>query len=116
MGWLVNPTTGDIYTEDTVQGNLIKALEKPYPEGMWYVSDAPDVTHDGEITDIAAMGAFARTTNLTEIRLPESIAEIGPEAFFDSGLREVIIPNNTCTYHSTSFPPDCDVTGGILVD
>lgn len=116
MGWLVNPTTGDIYTEDTTQDNIVKALEKPYPAGMWYVSDTPDVTHDGAITDIAAMGAFARTANLREIRLPESISEIGPEAFSDSGIKEVIIPNNTCTYHSTSFPPDCVVTGGILVD
>ena len=116
MGWLVNPTTGDIYTEDTTQGNVVKALEKPYPEGMWFVTDTPDVTHDGAITDIAAMGAFAYCDKLTSIVLPESLTSIGPESFVDTGLTEVTIPNNQCTYYSTSFPSGCVVTGGHLIE
>lgn len=115
MDWLVNPTTGDIYTEDTTQDNIVKALEKPYPSGMWYVSDTPDVTHDDAITDIYELGAFINNPNLTELIIPESVKSIGPFACSGTGLTEVTLADD-CTYYSTSFPPGCVVTGGQIIN
>ncbi|MBP5479793.1 MAG: leucine-rich repeat protein [Bacteroidaceae bacterium] len=145
MAWILDLTVPDIYTDNTVQGNVHNAIEPPYPEAFWYVTtdndithdgallnihnafqppyplsfwfvNEYDVTHDGAITDIAAMGAFAYCEQLTFIVLPESLTSIGPEAFAESGLTEVTIPNNQCTYYSTSFPSGCVVTGGHLIE
>jgi hypothetical protein len=115
MAWVLDLQAMDIYTEDTVQGNLHNAFEPPYPANFWYVTDTPDVTHDGAL-DVLPIGAFALTTELQEIRLPESLEEIGPEAFYGSAIRRVTIPNNQCTYYTTSFPPNCVVTGGHWIE
>lgn len=114
MAWVLDLQTMDIYTEDTVQGNLHNAFEPPYPADFWYVTDTPDVTHDGAL-EALPIGAFANCTQLTEISLPETIRSIGPESFANTGLTNVIIPNNECTYYSTSFPENCEVTGGHLI-
>lgn len=90
-------------------------LTPPYPATMWYL-DENNKLMNALLPDILPMGAFALTTELQEIRLPESLEEIGPEAFYGSAIKRVIIPNNTCTYYSTSFPPDCIVTGGRLIE
>ena len=90
-------------------------LTPPYPATMWYL-DENNKLMNSLLPDILPMGAFSLTTELQEIRLPESLEEIGPEAFYGSAIKRVIIPNNTCTYYSTSFPPDCVVTGGHLIE
>lgn len=90
-------------------------LTPPYPASMWYLDEYNKLTN-ALLPDILPLGAFALTTELHEIRLPESLEEIGPEAFYGSAIKRVIIPNNTCTYYSTSFPPDCVVTGGHKID
>lgn len=87
----------------------------PYPASMWYL-DENNKLMNALLPDILPMGAFALTTELQEIRLPESLEEIGPEAFYGSAIRHVTIPNNQCTYYATSFPPDCVVTGGHLIE
>lgn len=114
MAWVLNTQTNDIYTEDTIQDNVHNAFEPPYPASFWYVTDTPDITHDGAL-EAKPIGAFARTKNLVEIYLPESLTSIGPEAFADSAIRKVVIPNNKCTYYITSFPSDCEVIGGHLI-
>lgn len=93
----------------------LEYLTPPYPATMWYLDDR-DKLQNSLLPDILPVGAFALTTELQEIRLPESLEEIGPEAFYGSAIKRVIIPNNTCTYYSTSFPPDCVVTGGHKID
>lgn len=87
----------------------------PYPATMWYLDDR-DKLKNALLPEYLPVGAFALTTELEMIRLPESLEEIGKEAFYGSAIRRVIIPNNTCTYYSTSFPPDCVVTGGRKID
>lgn len=87
----------------------------PYPATMWYL-DENNKLINGLLPDILPLGAFALTTELQEIRLPESLEEIGREAFYGSAIRRVTIPNNQCTYYATSFPPDCVVTGGHLIE
>lgn len=87
----------------------------PYPASMWYL-DENNKLMNSLLPDVLPMGAFALTTELQEIRLPESLEEIGPEAFYGSAIRHVTIPNNQCTYYATSFPPGCVVTGGHLIE
>lgn len=89
---------------------------EPYPDSFWYLDETDEKLKLDLIPDILPMGAFALTTELQEIRLPESLEEIGPEAFYGSAIRRVTIPNNQCTYYSTSFPPGCVVTGGHLIE
>lgn len=90
-------------------------LTPPYPASMWYL-DENNKLMNALLPDILPLGAFALTTELQEIRLPESLEEIGPEAFYGSAIRHVTIPNNQCTYYATSFPPGCVVTGGHLIE
>lgn len=87
----------------------------PYPASMWYL-DENNKLMNSLLPDVLPLGAFALTTELQEIRLPESLEEIGPEAFYGSAIRHVTIPNNQCTYYATSFPPGCVVTGGHLIE
>lgn len=145
MGWVLDTTIPDIYTEDTVQGNLHTCFEAPYPSAFWYVNQTnddvihlgelnyitpcfnlpypsafwyvenDDVVHGGEL-DYTVMGAFARTKRLREITLPMSLESIGAYAFAESALKKVNIPNNATTYYSTSFPSNCQVTGGTLIE
>ena len=42
MAWVLNTTIPDIYTDNTVQGNVHTCLEPPYPKPMWYVSTNPN--------------------------------------------------------------------------
>lgn len=102
---------------DLVTLLLPEALDSftpPYPASMWYL-DENNKLMNSLLPDVLPLGAFALTTELQEIRLPESLEEIGPEAFYGSAIRRVTIPNNQCTYYATSFPPDCVVTGGHLI-
>lgn len=146
MGWVLDTTIPDIYTEDTVQDNLHTAFEAPYPSAywfvqnndvrhlgeidnyhtpcfeypypsiFWYVNDEEnDVEHTGEL-DYEKMGAFKSATKLKKVTLPTSLVSIGEYAFADSSLKKVVIPNNETTYYPTSFPPNCIVTGGHLIE
>ena len=50
MGWILDTSIPDIYTEDTVQGNLHTCFEAPYPAIFWYVNQTnDDVQHLGEL-------------------------------------------------------------------
>ena len=116
MAWYLdndNKLTNDALPEplDDSHGLFIE----PYPTSFWRLDEYNKLTN-GLLPDILPMGAFALTTELQEIRLPESLEEIGPEAFYGSAIRRVTIPNNLCTYYATSFPPGCVVTGGHLIE
>ena len=86
----------------------------PYPANMWYMDNGTLTNYLMAIP--TPLGAFACATALNNIILPESLTSIGREAFAESGLRNVTIPNNQCTYYATSFPQDCVVTGGRLIE
>ena len=120
MGWILNTITNDIYTDNTVQDNIHICFEAPFPKPMWYVSENPndvktastkdfhtpcfdipfpsplwytdgtDVSHGGA-KDYIEMGAFKGAINLTEIKIPQSVKRIGPEAFAGTGLTSVTI-------------------------
>ena len=90
-------------------------LTYPFPKSFWELDDNNKLEMF-MLPEYLPVGAFALTTELQEIRLPESLEEIGPEAFYGSAIRRVTIPNNQCTYYATSFPPGCVVTGGHLIE
>ena len=145
MGWVLNTSIPDIYTEDTVQGNLHTCFEAPYPSIFWYVNqEQNDITHLGELSyytpcfeptypsifwyvdnndiihggelDYTKMGAFMAAKKLRRITLPMSLTSIGEYSFAESGLKRVTIPNEETTYYPTSFPPNCIITGGHLIE
>lgn len=88
---------------------------EPYPSSFWKMNDN-DTVELGLIPDILPLGAFARCEDVKTVMLPESLTSIGREAFAESGLTKIKIPNNQCTYYATSFPPGCVVTGGHLIE
>lgn len=91
-----------------------QSLFPPYPASFWYM-DSNNKLSMVLLPKELPLGAFAGCKKLTEVILPESLTSIGRESFAESGLRSVIIPNNECTYYSTSFPENCVVTGGHLI-
>lgn len=145
MGWVLDKTIPDIYTDDTVQDNLHTCFEAPYPSAFWYVNQTNDdvihlgeldyvtpcfrppypsafwypfnydVIHGGEL-DYTKMGAFMAAKKLRRVTLPMSLTSIGEYSFAESGLKRVTIPNDETTYYSTSFPPNCIITGGHLIE
>ena len=59
MGWILDTSIPDIYTEDTVQDNLHTCFESPYPSIYWYVSQTnDDVMHMGELSYISPCFTF----------------------------------------------------------
>lgn len=89
-------------------------LTPPYPATMWYLDEnnkLMNILLGGPLPN----GAFANNPNLTEVVLPSTLSSIGRESFAWTGLSSVTIPNNQCTYYSTSFPEGCVVTGGHLI-
>ena len=55
------------------------------------------------------LGAFINCTQLTEVRIPDSVTSISPYSFYNTGLRKVSLPSG-CTYSDTSFPENCVIT------
>jgi hypothetical protein len=145
MGWVLNRTIPDIYTEDTVQGNLHTCFQAPYPSVFWSINQtendvihmgelnyytpcfnmpypsvfwfpqSEDVIHGGEL-DYTKMGAFMAAKKLRKVTLPMSLVSIGEYAFAESSLKRVTIPNDETIYYPTSFPPNCIITGGHLIE
>lgn len=97
---------------DEIPGGV---LTPPYPASFWYM-DSNNKLNLALLLAPLPLGAFASCSHLTTITLPESLISIGEEAFAESGLRSVTIPNSQCTYYATSFPPSCVVTGGHLIE
>lgn len=93
----------------------LDSFTPPYPASMWYLDESNKIMNS-LLPDILPLGAFACCEDLKAVMLPESLTSIGKEAFAESGLRAVTIPNNQCTYYATSFPEDCVVTGGHLIE
>lgn len=83
-----------------------KSMEQPYPKSLWIMQNGKLTTElfDTSIT----YGAFANTTELSTIRIPESVKKIGVESFAHTQLTSVTIARD-CKYYETSFPVGCDI-------
>ena len=61
------------------------------------------------------IGAFANSEKLIATFVPNSTKSIGYNAYTTSKITNVTLAND-CTYHRTSFPDDCVVVGGIIIN
>lgn len=93
----------------------LDSFTPPYPASMWYL-DENNKLMNSLLGGPLPNGAFANNPKLTEVVLPASLSSIGRESFAWTRLTSVTIPNDTCTYYSTSFPEGCIVTGGHLIE
>lgn len=137
MAWTLDLTVPDIYTDNTVQGNVHNALEPPYPSAFWFVTQDNDITHQGALLDIhnafqppypssywfvdnndvvhdgelmyEEMGAFRKCSNFSKIVIPVTTKSLGDYSFDLTALTEVQIASD-CTYYPTTFPEECEVT------
>lgn len=119
LEWAYPYPYGKWYREDEWITNrgLPKFLSwsQPYPYGKWYRENGVFKTRGMPDPLINDLGAFSGCTNLTRVDIPETVETIGRYSFYQTALTEVTLPDN-CTYYATSFPEDCVVTGGQLLD
>ena len=124
-GKVIDVKRDELYEDDY---QLIEKLDKDDKANALTMKDVDDyvkgnhdkfvIYEDGtlEILDenITKIGPFAfYKTNITKIKIPNSVGKIGVGAFYGCGLTEVTIPSN-CGYvkegRSRSFPEGCVVT------
>ena len=85
-------------------------LVKPYPKTVWRID--PDVNGGNPSHDFLSLpetlGAFRNAKKLTQVRIPESVKNIGAESFRFTALETVKIAAD-CQYSEKSFPENCKV-------
>lgn len=89
-------------------------MSAPYPFYVWKIEEEPRPTISAFYTK-KKFGACANSLDVETVIIPNSVSYIGREAFYYTKISSVILPTN-CTYYSTSFPIDCEITGGILIE
>ena len=82
------------------------------PSAMWKMNN--DLPYKSVFAEEQLMGACLNCSNLSQVELPSTLTSIGRYSFKGTKLTSVTLPAN-CTYYSTSFPPDCTITGGVLI-
>lgn len=63
------------------------------PSRIFAYSGLAEIAWPGQLEEIGAQ-AFLSTSQLTQLRIPESVRQIGNEAFRESSLRSVTLPNS----------------------
>ena len=86
-----------------------------YPASFWYLDTETNKLNLALIPTFTG-GAFYGASKLKETSLPTTLTSIGRYSFAGTALTSVTIPNNQCTYYATSFPANCVVTGGRLIE
>lgn len=137
MAWIINDgeyPTQEIWDEDLTYPVI------PYPNGFFTTDNGyPEITSLTPIEDVPVIpmpngvflivgnsypkyylgneklffGAF-NNTRISNIKV-EHCTSIGRYAFRNTNITSITLPAN-CTYYSTSFPLNCVVTGGQLIN
>lgn len=95
-----------------IQGLHLIPLQSPYPVSV--LIQEPGKYPKYEQLNPINMGAFLHTNSLIKLKIPNTVSSIGRYSFTESSLTSVHLPD-TCTYYITSFPSNCEVTGGQLI-
>lgn len=86
------------------------AMAKPYPKALFRTD--LQVNNGYPFNELMPedpqLGAFANSTNLKTVRIPETVKTIGRYAFRNTQLTSVTIASD-CEYYPTSFPDGCVV-------
>lgn len=91
------------------------ALTYPYPASFWFYDNRTNLTAT-LLKDSIPNGVFMFDSNLIKIKLPNSLTSIGADSFVNTNFTYVEIPNPDCTYYASSFPSNCEVVGGKLIE
>ena len=94
-----------------------KSMISPYPKALWRIEQEEnnELPFHELLPYVPPLGAGCHALNLRSIIIPNTTNSIGKNSFTFSRIRSVKLPTN-CTYYSTSFPENCNVTGGIRLD
>lgn len=88
----------------------------PLPYGLFRMNDGDKSIYHKLMPEMADyIGAFEGCSSLIRIKTPNSLQKLGKKAFKDAGIRKIKLPQN-CTYYNTTFPEDCNVTGGQIIE
>ena len=98
--------------DEEANRNDNQMLTYPYPASFWYMGSDNKLSL-ALLPDVIERGAFYKST-ISEVIIPSSVKSIGAYSFSETKLTEVTLADD-CTYYSTSFPPDCVVTGGQII-
>ena len=85
------------------QGEMVtdRGISYGVPWGV-YSNDIRKVEIESGVTSIGEF-AFANTSNLSEIIIPEGVISIGSDAFWYSGLTSIVLPESLTTVGNTAF-------------
>ena len=106
MAWIV--INGELTNTDLFELPA-KPMSESCPDVMWRVSDEELKTN--LLPKDTEMGAFCHCTNLSRVSIPDSVKQIGMYSFRNAALKNVKIAPD-CEYYPTSFPGDCEISGG----
>lgn len=94
--------------------NIQNILQKPYPNTLFIIEKNKPSYPRYFPNPLVPIG-IGCNSSIEELVVPPSMKEISDYAFYGSNLQEVTLPSN-CKYYPFSFPQDCIVNGGILVN
>lgn len=89
---IIGDDSGPILQQDYIEGGRVD--EVVVPEGIKRIGKKA-------FSDIIFCDA--------QITLPDSLLEIGSEAFLQSGMKKIVIPKNVIRVGENAFPPDAEV-------
>jgi hypothetical protein len=103
--------SGDGLTKVNLPKNLEILGSHENNSSLYVFGGAKELTSvhfEGNKIEFIGCGCFSNTTNLTGIYLPEGITEIEDNAFYNSGIKEIILPSTLekigkCSFQQTKL-------------
>lgn len=98
--------------ETNVFIDVPELFETSAPSILWRVADNKLTIGTPEPP---LLGAFCHASKLKKVSIPNTVKKIGRYAFTNATLSSVKLAAD-CEYYSASFPAECRVSGGILIE